>query len=149
MGFICVVLLINFTTVNLRENLKIKEFILLFNVIFFSGRVVCKDKSVVYHSPNPYFLCKLKLLFKSINLINLGCLFYITVIALCHRAYLYVGCLHIMLRIKVMIPLSSPEDKQVVRQLCQEICYLWQDVASDCLRWQPFVLYVCLRIQWL
>ena len=35
-----------------------------------------------------------------------------------------VVCLHIMLRIKVMIPLSSPEDKQVVRQLCQEICYL-------------------------
>jgi hypothetical protein len=40
-GFICVVLLINFIAVNLSENLKIKECILLFNVIFFSGRVLC------------------------------------------------------------------------------------------------------------
>ena len=79
-GFICVVLLINFITVNLSENLKIKECILLFNVIFFSGRVVCKDKSIVYHSPNPYLMCKLKLLFKNINNINLVCLFvyYVT-----------------------------------------------------------------------
>ena len=46
-GFICVVLLINFITVNLSENLKIKECISLFKVIFFSGRVVCKDKSSV------------------------------------------------------------------------------------------------------
>jgi len=46
-GFICVVLLINFITVNLSENLKIKECILLFKVIFFSGRVLCKDKSSV------------------------------------------------------------------------------------------------------
>jgi len=44
-GFICVVLLINFFTVNLSENLRKKECISLFNVIFFSGRVVCKDKS--------------------------------------------------------------------------------------------------------
>ena len=44
-GFICVVLLINFITMNLSEYLKIKECILLFNVIFFSGRVVCKDKN--------------------------------------------------------------------------------------------------------
>ena len=44
-GFICVVLLINFITVNLSENLRKKECISLFNVIFFSGRVVCKDKS--------------------------------------------------------------------------------------------------------
>ena len=36
-GFICVVLLINFITVNLSEN--------LFKVIFFSGRVLCKYKS--------------------------------------------------------------------------------------------------------
>ena len=46
-GFICVVLLINFITVNLSENLKIKECILLFKVIFFSGRGLCKDKSSV------------------------------------------------------------------------------------------------------
>ena len=46
-GFICVVLLINFITMNLCEYLKIKECILLFNVIFFSGRVVCKDKNGV------------------------------------------------------------------------------------------------------
>ena len=46
-GFICVVLLINFITVNLSENIKIKECILLFKVIFFLGRVVCKDKSSV------------------------------------------------------------------------------------------------------
>jgi len=46
-GFICVELLINFITVNLSENLKIKERILLFKVIFFSVRVVCKDKSGV------------------------------------------------------------------------------------------------------
>jgi hypothetical protein len=44
-GLICVVLLINFITVNLSEYLKIKECILLFIVIFFSGRVVCKDKN--------------------------------------------------------------------------------------------------------
>jgi hypothetical protein len=44
-GFICVVLLINFITVNLSEYLKIKDCILLFNVIFFSGRVECKDKT--------------------------------------------------------------------------------------------------------
>ena len=43
-GFICVVLFINCITVNLSVNLKIKEFILLCKVIFFSGRVVCKDK---------------------------------------------------------------------------------------------------------
>ena len=46
-GFICVVLLINFISVNLSENLKIKECILLFKVIFFSARVVCKDESGV------------------------------------------------------------------------------------------------------
>ena len=46
-GFICVVLLINCITVNLSVNLKIKECILLCKVIFFSGRVVCKDKSSV------------------------------------------------------------------------------------------------------
>ena len=46
-GFICVVLLINFTTVNLRKILRIKECILLFKLIFFSGRVVCKDNSSV------------------------------------------------------------------------------------------------------
>jgi hypothetical protein len=46
-GFICVVLLINFITVNLSKNLKIKECILLCKVIYFSGRVVCKDKSGV------------------------------------------------------------------------------------------------------
>ena len=46
-GFICVVLLINFITVNISEYLCIKECIFLFNVIFFSRRVVCKDKSGV------------------------------------------------------------------------------------------------------
>ena len=46
-GFICVVLLINFITVNLSENLKMKECILLCKVIYCSGRVVCKDKSGV------------------------------------------------------------------------------------------------------
>jgi hypothetical protein len=46
-GFICVVLLNNFITVNLSENLKIKECILLCKVKYFSGRVVCKDKSGV------------------------------------------------------------------------------------------------------
>jgi hypothetical protein len=46
-GFICVLLLNNFITVNLSENLKIKECILLCKVIYFSGRVVCKDKSGV------------------------------------------------------------------------------------------------------
>jgi hypothetical protein len=33
--------------VNLSENLKIKECILLIKVIFFSGIVLCKDKSSV------------------------------------------------------------------------------------------------------
>jgi len=46
-GFICVVLLINFITINLSKNLKIKECILLFKVILFSGRVACKDNSSV------------------------------------------------------------------------------------------------------
>jgi hypothetical protein len=46
-GFICVVLLINFFTVNLSENQRKKECISLFNVLFFSGRDVCKDKSGV------------------------------------------------------------------------------------------------------
>jgi hypothetical protein len=40
-------LLINFIKGNLSENLKIKECILLFKVIFFSGRVVCKDDLVI------------------------------------------------------------------------------------------------------
>jgi hypothetical protein len=46
-GFICVVLLINSITMNLSKYLKIKDCILLFKVIFFSGRVVCKDKNGV------------------------------------------------------------------------------------------------------
>jgi hypothetical protein len=46
-GLSCVVLIINFFTVNLSENLRKKECISLFNVIFFSGRVGCKDKSGV------------------------------------------------------------------------------------------------------
>jgi hypothetical protein len=49
-GFICVVLLINFIAVNLSENLKIKECILLFNVIFFFREELCAKIKVACNS---------------------------------------------------------------------------------------------------